>query len=122
MCYNPAMRRVANILAFGALLAVSAVAQAQSSAPPAPAPECHAEGFGRDVSQKMTDTLLDMGFVGFERMTVVDGCYRVVAKNPAGDIAVLTFDSYGELIGLGLGSGGSDPRYAPPRDGIQPTD
>ena len=86
------------------------------------APECRAEGLGRDVSQKMTDRLLDMGFVGFERMTVVDGCYRIVAKNQTGDVVVLTFDSYGELIGLGLGSGGANPRFAPPRDGIQPTD
>ncbi len=114
------MMRLFHALACGALLVVSAFAQAQSS--PAVAPECRAEGFGRDVSQKMTDRLLDMGFVGFERMTVVDGCYRIVAKNQTGDVVVLTFDSYGELIGLGLGSGGANPRFAPPRDGIQPTD
>ncbi|MBL8830964.1 MAG: hypothetical protein JNL71_01115 [Rhodospirillales bacterium] len=83
---------------------------------------CKSDGFGRDISTKMTDTLLDMGFVGFERMTVVDGCYRVVARNPAGDLVVLTFDTMGELIGLGLGSGGAAPRFAPPRDGIRATD
>jgi len=114
------MLRTAHVGAFGVVLAATALAQAQSR--PVPVPECRAEGFGRDVSQKMTDTLLDMGFVGFEQMTVVDGCYRVVAKNPSGDVVVLTFDSYGELIGLGLGSGGTAPRFAPPRDGIQPVD
>jgi hypothetical protein len=114
------MMRAITALGVGALLAVSPAVRAQSAT--SPAPECRAEGFGRDVSQKMTDRLLDMGFVGFERMTVVDGCYRVVARNQTGDVVVLTFDSYGELIGLGLGSGGAAPKFAPPRDGIQPTD
>jgi len=101
------------------LLAGTAAAQTPS---PEAAPACETTGFGRDVTTKMTDTLLDMGFVGFEKMSVVDGCYRVVAKNPAGDLVVLTFDTMGELIGLGLGSGGVPQRFAPTRDGVRATD
>jgi hypothetical protein len=107
----------AAILVLAGFLASAAAAQT-----PAEGPVCRADGFGRDVSTKMTDTLLDMGFVGFERMTVVDGCYRVVAKNPAGDLVLLTFDQAGELIGLGLGTGGKAPRFAPARDGVRETD
>lgn len=102
---------------FACLIAGSVVAQTTEDGP-----VCKSDGFGRDVTTKMTDTLLDMGFVGFERMSVVEGCYRVVAKNPAGDLVVLTFDTLGELIGLGLGSGGANPRFAPTRDGIRATD
>jgi hypothetical protein len=111
------MTRMLPIL-FAGLLAGTAAAQTPTDA----APACETSGFGRDVTTKMTDTLLDMGFVGFEKMTVVDGCYRVVAKNPAGDLVVLTFDTMGELIGLGLGSGGAPQRFAPTRDGVRPTD
>jgi hypothetical protein len=109
------MRAVPILLA--CLIAGSVAAQT-----PPDAPACKSDGFGRDVTTKMTDTLLDMGFVGFERMAIVDGCYRVVAKNPAGDLVVLTFDTLGELIGLGLGSGGASQRFAPTRDGIRATD
>lgn len=105
------------VLLFACLTAGSVAAQTTPEAP-----VCRSDGFGRDISTKMTDTLLDMGFVGFERMTVVDGCYRVVARNAAGDLVVLTFDTMGELIGLGLGSGGAAQRFAPPRDGIRATD
>ncbi|MBI3505592.1 MAG: hypothetical protein HY059_12180 [Proteobacteria bacterium] len=111
------MNRVLPI--FAALLLAGAVA---AQTPPPATPACEASGFGRDVTTKMTDTLLDMGFVGFEKMSVVDGCYRVVAKNPAGDLVVLTFDTLGELIGLGLGSGGAPQKFAPTRDGVRATD
>ena len=111
------MIRTLQIL-FACLLAGTAVAQTPADA----APACETSGLGRDVTTKMTDTLLDMGFVGFEKMSVVDGCYRVVAKNPAGDLVVLTFDTMGELIGLGLGSGGVPQRFAPTRDGVRATD
>jgi hypothetical protein len=104
------------------ILLACLIAGAVGAQTPPDGPTCKSDGFGRDVTTKMTDTLLDMGFVGFERMSVVDGCYRVVAKNPAGDLVVLTFDTLGELIGLGLGSGGASPRFAPTRDGIRATD
>jgi hypothetical protein len=104
------------------LFAAPAAAQTRAPAPPPAAAECIASGFERAVTTKMTDRLLDMGFVGFEKMTIVDGCYRVEARNSGGDIVLLTFDSAGELIGLGLGSGGGSPRFAPPRDGIREAD
>lgn len=105
------------------LAAVSAAAQI----PPPPAsqsdgPSCKASGFERATVNKVTDRLLDMGFVGFEKMTLVEGCYRVEARNPAGDVVLLTFDEAGELIALGLGTGGARPRFAPPRDGIREAD
>jgi hypothetical protein len=53
---------------------------------------------------------------------LVEGCYRVEARNPAGDVVLLTFDEAGELIALGLGTGGTRPRFAPPRDGIREVD
>jgi hypothetical protein len=108
---------------FLSLAAVSAAAQIPS--PPAPqpdAPSCKASGFERATVNKVTDRLLDMGFVGFEKMTLVEGCYRVEARNPAGDVVLLTFDEAGELIALGLGTGGAHPRFAPPRDGIREVD
>ena len=104
------------------LVAVSAAAQTPAPAAAPAAAQCVASGFDRSVTTKMTDRLLDMGFVGFEKMTIVDGCYRVEARNAGGDIVLLTFDSAGELIGLGLGSGGNAPRFAPPRDGIREAD
>ena len=58
----------AAILVLAGFLVTAAAAQT-----PADGPVCRGEGFGRDVSTKMIDTLLDMGCVGFERMTVVDG-------------------------------------------------
>lgn len=105
---------------FAILLMVALPAAAQ--APAADAAVCKAAGFDRAVVGKMTDRLLDMGFVGFEKMAVVDGCYRIEARNPAGDLVLLTFDEDGELIALGLGTGGARPRFAPPRDGIREAD
>jgi|GEM_PF-3746144 len=93
-----------------------------AQAPAADAPACKAAGLARAAVGKMTDRLLDMGFVGFEKMAVVDGCYRVEARNQAGDLVLLTFDEDGELIALGLGTGGARPRFAPPRDGIREAD
>jgi hypothetical protein len=110
------MVRLPQILLVAATLATPLAAQA----PPAPA--CDARGLERETVTKMTDVLLDMGFVGFEKIEIVDGCFRVAAKNPAGDLVVLTFDSFGELIGLGLGTGGASPRFAPSLDGVRETD
>jgi hypothetical protein len=53
-------------------------------------------------------------------MTIVEGCYRVVARNGRGEVVTLTFDEGGSLIGLGVGS--APPRFAPPRDGVRPAD
>jgi hypothetical protein len=105
------------VVALAFLLAVPAVAQAPR---PENAPACRADGFARETVDKMTGTLLDMGFVGFERMEIVEGCYRVVARNGRGEVVTLTFDEGGALIGLGVGS--TPPRFAPPRDGIRPAD
>jgi hypothetical protein len=55
-------------------------------------------------------------------MAVVDGCYRVEARNSTGDVVLLTFDEDGDLIALGLGTGGARPRFAPARDGIREAD
>jgi hypothetical protein len=93
-----------------------------AQAPAANAVTCKATGFDRAVVGKMTDRLLDMGFVGFEKMAVVDGCYRVEARNSTGDVVLLTFDEDGDLIALGLGTGGARPRFAPARDGIREAD
>ena len=104
-----------------AVLALLVAGPALAQAPrPADAPACKADGFARETVDKMTGTLLDMGFVGFERMTIVEGCYRVVARNGRGEVVTLTFDEGGSLIGLGIG--GAPPRFAPPRDGIRPAD
>lgn len=100
------------------LVALAAPVAAQTPA----APACEARGLERDTVTRMTDVLLDMGFVGFEKIDIVDGCFRVAAKSQAGDLVVLTFDSSGELIGLGLGTGGAAPRFAPSRDGVRETD
>lgn len=110
------MVRVPQILLLSAMLAMPLAAQTPAD------PACEARGLERDTVTKMTDVLLDMGFVGFEKIEIVDGCFRVAAKNPAGDLVVLTFDSLGELIGLGLGTGGAAPRFAPSRDGVRETD
>jgi hypothetical protein len=99
-----------------------AAAAAVAQTPPSDGPSCKASGFERATVNKVTDRLLDMGFVGFEKMTLVEGCYRVEARNPAGDVVLLTFDEAGELIALGLGTGGARPRFAPPRDGIREVD
>lgn len=103
--------------ALALLVALPALAQGPR---PENAPECRAEGFSRETVDKMTGTLLDMGFVGFEQMTIVEGCYRVVARNGRGEVVTLTFDEGGSLIGLGVGS--APPRFAPPRDGVRPAD
>jgi hypothetical protein len=108
------MRRILLLLVFAAS---SVCAQ---SPRPENAPECRAEGFARQTVDKMTGTLLDMGFVGFEQMTIVEGCYRVVARNGRGEVVTLTFDEGGALIGLGVGN--AAPRFAPPRDGVRATD
>jgi hypothetical protein len=108
------------IVLFVALCLAAAAAAAQTA--PAGEPACKAAGFERATVDKVTDRLLDMGFVGFEKMTLVEGCYRVEARNPAGDVVLLTFDEDGELIALGLGTGGARPRFAPPRDGIREAD
>jgi hypothetical protein len=100
-----------------ALVFFGACAAAQA---PAPASECRADGFPRDTIDKMTATLLDMGFVGLDQMAIVDGCYRATARNARGEVVVLTFDSAGELIGLGVGN--AAPRFATPRDGLRPAD
>jgi hypothetical protein len=105
-----------------ALLLILSTIPAAAQAPAADKVTCKAAGFDRAVVGKMTDRLLDMGFVGFEKMAVVDGCYRVEARNPTGDLVLLTFDEDGELIALGLGTGGARPRFAPPRDGIREAD
>jgi hypothetical protein len=105
------------LAALALLVSFPAVAQAPR---PEGAPECRAEGFAREIVDKMTGTLLDMGFVGFEQMTIVEGCYRVVARNGRGEVVTLTFDEGGSLIGLGVGS--APPRFAPPRDGVRPAD
>lgn len=102
-----------------ALTFAAGAAWAQAARPEG-APACRAEGFARETVDKMTGTLLDMGFVGLERMTIVEGCYRVVARNGRGEVVTLTFDEGGSLIGLGIG--GAPPRFAPPRDGIRPAD
>ena len=107
------------------LSVAAATAAAQIPSPPTPqpdAPSCKASGFERAAVNKVTDRLLDMGFVGFEKMTLVEGCYRVEARNQGGDVVLLTFDEDGELIALGLGTGGARPRFAPPRDGIRESD
>ncbi len=112
-------RRIAFLLS---IFAVSAFAQAPSApVPPAPAQaECTADGLARDKIDRITATLLDMGFVGLDRMELVDGCYRATARNGRGEVVILTFDGAGELIGLGVGS--AAPRFATPRDGLRPAD
>ena len=104
------------------LLLCVAAASAAAQAPTAGRPSCKAAGFDRAAVAKVTDRLLEMGFVGFENMAVVDGCYRVEARNAAGDLVLLTFDETGDLIALGLGTGGARPRVAPSRDGIRAVD
>jgi len=37
-------------------------------------------------------------------------------------VVLLTFDEDGDLIALGLGTGGARPRFAPARDGIREAD
>lgn len=111
----PGMKARVAALAF--LIAFPAPAQAPR---PDDAPACRADGFSRETIDKMTGTLLDMGFVGFEQMSIVEGCYRVVARNGRGEVVTLTFDEGGALIGLGVGS--APPRFAPPRDGVRPAD
>lgn len=103
----------------------AAAAFAQSPAAPVPPPaqgaaECTAEGLARDKIDRITSTLLDMGFVGLDKMELVDGCYRATARNGRGEVVILTFDAAGELIGLGVGS--AAPRFATPRDGLRPAD
>ena len=100
----------------------AATVGAQAPPPTSGSPSCKASGFERATTAKVTDRLLDMGFVGFEKMAIVDGCYRVEARNSAGDVVLLTFDETGELIALGLGTGGARPRFAPSRDGIRAVD
>jgi hypothetical protein len=46
----------------------------------------------------------------------------VEARNSTGDVVLLTFDEDGDLIALGLGTGGARPRFAPARDGIREAD
>ena len=104
------------------ILLCVAAATVGAQTPPRDGPSCKASGFERATVNKVTDRLLDMGFVGFEKMTLVEGCYRVEARNTAGDVVLLTFDEAGELIALGLGTGGARPRFAPPRDGIREAD
>jgi hypothetical protein len=101
----------------------AASAFAQTPVPPAPAQgagECTADGLARDKIDRITATLLDMGFVGLDKMEIVDGCYRATARNGRGEVVILTFDAAGELIGLGIGN--AAPRFATPRDGLRPAD
>jgi hypothetical protein len=106
---------------FVAAMAFLAAVPASAQAPrPENAPACKADGFARETVDKMTGTLLDMGFVGFEQMTIVEGCFRVVARNGRGEVVTLTFDEGGALIGLGVGS--APPRFAPARDGVRTAD
>ncbi len=108
------------------LLSIAAApvfAQVPPSPVPAPAPataECTADGLARDKVDRITATLLDMGFVGLDKMEIVDGCYRATARSGRGEVVILTFDAAGELIGLGVGS--AAPRFATPRDGLRPAD
>lgn len=108
-------RVIALVLSF---FAASAFAQAPVPAPAAG--ECTADGLARDKVDRITLTLLDMGFVGLDKMEIVDGCYRATARNGRGEVVILTFDAAGELIGLGVGS--APPRFATPRDGLRPAD
>ncbi|MBL8654769.1 MAG: hypothetical protein JNJ97_11220 [Alphaproteobacteria bacterium] len=105
------------------VVAAPVFAQTPTAPVPAPAPaagECTADGLARDKIDRITSTLLDRGFVGLDKMELVDGCYRATARNGRGEVVILTFDAAGELIGLGVGS--AAPRFATPRDGLRPAD